>query len=142
MKQLRSTLKRLAVDIHRTKFALCILLLYMVITQALFHTVCPFALLFGFPCPACGLTRAGLFLLSGQFSAAFTVNAAICLWVPFLLYLILFRYFLGKKPPLAMTLSVSVCLMTVLFYLLRLVQGNLVDIPCKGLLPELISRFR
>lgn len=142
MKQLHTVFRRLAEDIRRTKFALGILLLYLIMSQAIFHTACPFALLFGFPCPACGLTRAGLLLLSGQFAAAFAINAAICLWVPFLLYLIVFRYFLGKRPPLAMMLSISVCLMTVLLYLLRLTQGDLVAIPCEGLLPKLLSGFR
>jgi len=39
---------------------------YLVTTHLLFGTVCPFYFIVGLPCPGCGLTRAGLLLLSGS----------------------------------------------------------------------------
>jgi Protein of unknown function (DUF2752) len=37
--------------------------------------VCPFRLVTGLPCPACGLTRSWVFAMHGQWSEAITSNA-------------------------------------------------------------------
>lgn len=39
--------------------------------------LCPSAGLFGLPCPGCGLTRATLLLLSGEFSAAYGLHPLV-----------------------------------------------------------------
>lgn len=111
---------RLYQDIVKIRPALPAVLLYLVTAQLLFHKLCPFMILFQLPCPACGLTRASLFLLSGQLLQAARINAVSFLWVPFLGYLCICRYFLGKKPPAALPLSCLVCIATLLYYVLRL----------------------
>ena len=131
--------KRIYADIFRIRYALLILLFYFTLTQSIFHTVCPFAILTGSACPACGLTRAALFLLSGQFIYATQLNATIYLWLPYLLYLFIFRYLLGKRPPLAMPLSIIICLTTIIFYICRLCTGTLPAVRCQGVLPLILS---
>lgn len=45
--------------------------------------LCPFAYLTGFPCPGCGLTRAGLCLLHGDLRGAIALSPLAPLVVPF-----------------------------------------------------------
>lgn len=44
--------------------------------------ICPFAGLLGWPCPGCGLSRAGLALLHGEFAAAWRLHPLIYVVVP------------------------------------------------------------
>ena len=48
------------------------------------HSVCVFANLTGAPCPGCGLTRATLALLRGEFAAATAMHPLIWLCLPLL----------------------------------------------------------
>lgn len=57
---------------------------------------CPSVIIFGLPCPGCGITRALLYVLKGQFAEAFYINPSVYLWLLFLLYIIVVRYVLGK----------------------------------------------
>lgn len=125
MKKLQAAGCRLLKDIISIRFALLLLLCYGIITQFIFHTVCPFLILTHFPCPGCGLTRAGLMLLQGKYAQAFSYNAMIFLWMPFLIYLIIWRYLFGKKPPFVMPLTIAVCLTTLLYYAHRLMTGQI-----------------
>lgn len=112
MAHIQAVLRRIGADIRRTRVALIIIVFYMAATQILFHTVCPQLILTGRPCPACGLTRAALCVLAFRFAEAWAMNPAIYLWMPFLVYLCLCRYILGKKLPLALPLTITVCLAT------------------------------
>ena len=137
MKRLSSIFSNIWKDIHSIRHALIILLPYMLITQISFHTICPFAILTGFPCPGCGLTRAAIFAFTGQLHAAANINATVFLWLPLALYVGIFRYLLCRKPPLLMPLTTVVGLITIGYFALRLSQGITVPIPCKGILPLL-----
>lgn len=66
-------------DLYHNRIAILCIIIYMSVTQYLFHSVCPIAILFGFPCPACGLTRAGISFLTAHFSTAFQMNPCIFL---------------------------------------------------------------
>lgn len=133
METLRLALCRLKQDLHRVRYAILIIILYCSITQLIFHTVCPFAILTGYACPACGLTRAGILLLTGHFCAAAQYNLMIYLWVALIGYLLIFRYILNRKPPLALFLSSVVCITTLTYYVFRILSGNMVDVPTKGI---------
>ena len=74
-------------DLYQNRIAILCIIIYMGVTQFLFHSVCPIAILFGFPCPACGLTRAGISFLTTHFSTAFQMNPCIFLLIPYFLYL-------------------------------------------------------
>jgi Protein of unknown function (DUF2752) len=61
---------------------------------------CPFAELFGLPCPGCGLTRAAWALLRGDFRGALSLHPLSPLLVPVVaaaMGRLLFRYVMG--PP-------------------------------------------
>ena len=68
--RIRATASLLGSDIRNVKWAVisiiaCFLFLYLV-----FGSICPLVCLTGYPCPACGLTRAGLCLLTFRFGQA------------------------------------------------------------------------
>lgn len=116
---LRSVLGRIWDDIRHNFTALLAIVCYMALAWRLFGTVCPGLMLTGKPCPACGLTRAGILLLSGRFAAAFRMNPAIYIWAPLLLYLCAVRYGLGKKPRAALLLGAAAGIATIVIYVCR-----------------------
>lgn len=83
----------------------------LVILYAVLHKLenafCPMVIIFGLPCPGCGITRALLYVLQGQFSKAFYMNPTVYLWIAFLIYIIVVRYILGK-PLKRVTLLITV----------------------------------
>jgi hypothetical protein len=65
---------------------------------------CPSALLFGVPCPGCGLTRATVAMLHGDFTAALHLHPLAPVLVPLFggaLFLVLFDYVRGPERPRA-----------------------------------------
>ncbi|MDE6974555.1 MAG: DUF2752 domain-containing protein [Lachnospiraceae bacterium] len=71
--------------------------IYSVIVRSVFGAFCPFLIVTGFPCAGCGLTRAGLHLLRGNFSQAAALNPSIFIVALFMLYCVYFRYLKGTK---------------------------------------------
>ena len=57
---------------------------YFAVTHFLFGTVSPTMYLFGVPCPGCGLTRAGVFFLRGNFADSLRMHPLL---VPVAAYL-------------------------------------------------------
>ncbi|MFI3170982.1 MAG: DUF2752 domain-containing protein [Eubacteriales bacterium] len=73
------------------------LLALLAIMQFIFGTTCIFVILTGIPCPACGLTRAGLCVLTLQWEQAIQYN-----WFIFPIAItvgiaLLYRYVIGKE---------------------------------------------
>ncbi|MCQ2426666.1 MAG: DUF2752 domain-containing protein [Lachnospiraceae bacterium] len=66
----------------------------IVLLNLLFGTVCPVRILFGLPCPGCGMTRALLSLLRLDFSTAVRLHP---LSPAFFLLLLLFPVFRYRK---------------------------------------------
>lgn len=90
-------IKNFLSDLYHNRIAILCIIIYMSVTQYLFHSVCPIAILFGFPCPACGLTRAGISFLTAHFSTAFQMNPCIFLLIPYFLYLWIYKYIFEKS---------------------------------------------
>ena len=71
--------------VSNNKIGILLAGVYIFLSQLIFSYISPTMWLFGVPCPACGMTRAGLSLLRLDFSAAFAYNPGIFL-VPFGVY--------------------------------------------------------
>lgn len=54
-------------------------IIVMIIMNLIFGTVCFSTILFGIPCPACGITRAALLLLTGHFRESFQMHPLLLL---------------------------------------------------------------
>lgn len=110
-------------DINSAKWAIMLIVAYYVILRKYFYTICPMVLFTGFPCPACGLTRAGFKVLRFDFAGAFRIHPFI---YPIILLAILFaieRYIMQKKKLTMLKWSAILIITgTVLFYIWRMVK--------------------
>ncbi|MCM1179305.1 MAG: DUF2752 domain-containing protein [Clostridium sp.] len=93
---------------------------YIVGADALFGGMCPGVLLTGFPCPACGLTRAGIYVLTLQFQRAWVMNPVIYAIGAFLLYFLICRYILGKPSAGVKWMLWAVLILLLLVYFYRM----------------------
>lgn len=84
-------------DLYKIRYAILIILIYFVITQIVFKTVCPSRILFGLECPACGLTRASFSLLLGNVSKAIEYNPTVFAWWTIIILGFINRYIYNLK---------------------------------------------
>lgn len=106
----------------RLVFLLILFVVYCLVMTLCVGTACPFTLLTGFPCPACGMTRANLLALSFRFGEAFAMHPLFFLSVPAAAAAVAFT----ARPDWAMkrwVSVVSIALVVVLFgvYIYRMV---------------------
>lgn len=92
----------------------------LIIEFFIFHRICPVAIISGFPCPGCGVTRALAALLTLDFSAALTLNPCIFLWVPLAIYLFICRYILQIKIQRLNLILTIVGVLSILVYIIRM----------------------
>ncbi len=95
--RLKQAAGRIWKDIRTYKILGIALLIYYVFTELVFSAFCPSVIFTGFPCPGCGMTRAALFVMTGQFERAWNINPMIFGWILFAGYAAVQRYFFGKK---------------------------------------------
>ena len=108
-------IKNFLSDLYHNRIAILCIIIYMSVTQYLFHSVCPIAILFGFP-------------------TAFQMNPCIFLLIPYFLYLWFYKYIFEKKPPY---LTFITCLLGIIvfgIYILRLLTHTLPELPTNGII--------
>ncbi len=140
---MREAFKKIGKDIYAARWAIIIIIAYFVFLSRFVYTLCPLALLTGFPCPACGLTRAGFCLLHLDFAGAWAVHPFI---FPLLLLAFLFclnRYFLKGQPLNKLLYWGAVITMVgmIIFYIWRMVTQFPGDPPMTYYSGNLINRF-
>lgn len=94
MDKIKNVLICMGKDLWSIRIPLLLIGLYLIGTVLIWGKVCPFWIVTGLPCPGCGLTRAGLMVIRGEFADAVKTNLTIFLWIPFLVYGIIARYFI------------------------------------------------
>lgn len=97
MKKVRKIVNRITIDLKEFRWAPLAVLIYYLLMHVIFDAFCPMLILTGIPCAGCGLTRAVLFLLSGQLRRALSINPSILPVLIFLLYCGYYRYVRGRK---------------------------------------------
>ena len=68
-------------DIKDIRWAIMLIIAYFVLGLKYLYSLCPMVMITGFPCPGCGLTRAGFRLLRLDFTGAFRMHPFIYLIV-------------------------------------------------------------
>lgn len=84
MKNIGASAELLWSDIKNVKKAVMFIIAFFLLLYLAFGSICPVVCLTGLPCPACGLTRAGISLLTFHFRAAWEMQPFIypvVLWV-------------------------------------------------------------
>lgn len=100
---------------------LAVVVLYFVM-RALFGAFCPSVIVTGFPCPGCGMTRAVLYLLKGQFLRSWALNPAAGLWGLWALWFAFERYIRGQKCKGLTWALCGIALFMISVYLIRMVR--------------------
>ena len=100
---------------------LAVVVLYFVM-HALFGAFCPSVIVTGFPCPGCGITRAVLYLLKGQFLRSWALNPAAGLWGLWALWFAFERYIRGQKCKGLTWALCGIALFMISVYLIRMVR--------------------
>lgn len=62
--------------------------LYLCLMEFLFGKTCPFQILFGIPCPGCGMSRAFWSLIHFHFRESFSYHPLLCITPIFLLLIV------------------------------------------------------
>lgn len=109
-------------DLKNNRIAIIAILLYFVFAKVVLHGFCPMVLLTGLPCPACGLTRAGIALLTGHFAKAWAYHPFIYVFVVFVVLFGVQRYVYRKTFRWMKPLVIIALLALVGFYLYRMMM--------------------
>ena len=95
--KIQRAVTKLRKDIYRCRIAILIIIIYLILAQIVFGTMCPFKILTGQDCPGCGLTRGCLCVLTGHFNQAISYNPMSFAWVVLIIWLLWERYLTDKK---------------------------------------------
>lgn len=108
-------------DIKSAKWAIAFVIAYFVFLKRILHSMCPMVVFTGFPCPGCGLTRAGFAVLRLDFARAWQTHPFI---YPLMVLTVLFcinRYLLKKqKMPVLKNCLIVVLASMIFFYIWRM----------------------
>lgn len=83
-------------DIKSAKWVIIGIITYFVFLRKMIMGVCPLVKITGYPCPSCGLTRAGIRLLQMDFAGAWQMHPFIYVAVFLVLLFVWNRYILGR----------------------------------------------
>ena len=100
---------------------LAVIVLYFVM-HALFGAFCPSVIVTGFPCPGCGLTRAVLYLLRGEFLRSWALNPAAGLWGLWALWFAFERYIRGRRCKGLTWALCGIALFMISVYMIRMIR--------------------
>lgn len=84
--------------------------------EAVFGTICPLRLVTGFPCPGCGLTRAGVLFLQGRFSESLQMNSFFILGLVFGIIGIFIKKVLKKDSIFINTYVIIILILFIVYY--------------------------
>ena len=87
---------RIWADIKEYGMAGIIFVIYYFLVHLFRAAFCPFLNMTGIPCAGCGMTRAFLFVLRGEFARAAYINPMVYVLIGFVLYCGYFRYLKGS----------------------------------------------
>lgn len=118
--KLKQAAGRLRKDIWTYKWLGLLLITYYLLVEFLFSAFCPLVIVTGFPCPGCGITRAFLFVITGQFQRAWNINPFIYGWLLLACYVGVQRYWLNRQAKGLTGLAAVLAVAMIAFYIYRM----------------------
>lgn len=116
-------------------------IVYCMVTHFLLGKACPVVLVTGFPCPGCGLTRAGIALLTLHWKEAWQLNGVIFLIAAFFIYFVLCRYILQCRCRGKAVFLVLIVLCLLVLYGYRMTHLFPSSAPMEYYTPNLLSNL-
>lgn len=98
---------------------LAAVVLYFLI-HAVFDAFCPSVLISGFPCPGCGMTRAVIYLFTGQLKRSWALNPAAVFWVIWAFWSAFERYGRGRRSKASFQAACGILLFMIIVYIVRM----------------------
>lgn len=108
-------------DLKDYKWMLILLAAYFGVIWKFFYTSCFLVEVTGFPCPACGMTRAGFAVLHGRFQTAWHLHPFIYLFICLAIAAVIKRYFLKQSLKSLKKWLILILLFMVVFYVYRMI---------------------
>lgn len=112
----------LRTDIGKQKWAILIIAAYFFILRQYGDRSCPMVMITGFPCPACGLSRAGLSFLRGDFGLAFHTHPFIYPIIFLTLLFFVYRYIFLKSPIFLKKYLLMLIGLMIIYYVYRVIR--------------------
>lgn len=105
-------------DLYRFRFVILLLLIYLVVCQYLFGTVCLIKIITGRNCPGCGLTHAFYYLFTFRFKKAYLCNHTVFIWFTYIILFLFDRYIYSFISKFILILMFILCfIVTLINYL-------------------------
>lgn len=108
-------------DVKDKKTALVLVAAYLLFSEIFLRGICPLVLLTGFPCPGCGLTRAGIAMLRFRFREAWQMHPFIYAVAVYAVFYMAGRYLFQKREQKGLRYVAIVLLLAgILYYIVRM----------------------
>lgn len=107
-------------DLKSAWIAIVIIGVYFLGLHVWTYSSCPVVMFTGYPCPACGLTRAGIELLNGQFREAFEMNAFIYPLAVLVILFVITRYLLQRSIGYLKIYVIIMMVCMIIYYVYRM----------------------
>lgn len=119
---LRNALTLIRRDIRDYGLAIGIIAGYLFLCIKFLYSSCPVVMLTGFPCPGCGLTRAGFALLHFRFAEAFRIHPMIYPIAGLVIAFLVCRYALQKPTKFLMKYVILILIAMGILYIYRMAK--------------------
>ena len=107
-------------DLLNLRPAIVPIVIYCVIMQVFFGTVCPLKAFVGISCPGCGLTHATFYLFTGRIRESLEANPTCIFWVISIVLFIVDRYIKPLKIKPFPLLFVITSIITIIWYFVNI----------------------
>lgn len=105
-------------DLHNFYAVIIGFIVYALILQLIFNTICPIKAIFKIDCPGCGLTHATIYLMTGQINKAIEANYTVFFWWTFIILFAIDRYIYKFKIKIVPTIFAISCIITLFRYMI------------------------